>query len=84
LKSAPWVLTITQYGIVAFELLSPIMLRRDRIGKMFLLSAFVFHLVTYASITIVFLPHVMCLLSFLPLERLRSPFARGQLAEATS
>ncbi|MEA2434366.1 MAG: hypothetical protein QOG54_1823 [Actinomycetota bacterium] len=73
LKSSPWVLRISQYGIVAFELLSPLMLRRDRIGKAFVLAAFMFHIVTYASITIVFLPHVMCLLAFLPLERIPSP-----------
>jgi hypothetical protein len=46
------------------------LLKRGRIGRAFLLLAFSFHLVTYASITIIFLPHVMCLLAFLPLERL--------------
>jgi hypothetical protein len=70
LKDNPWILRITQYFIIAFELASPLLLKRGRIGRAFLLLAFSFHLVTYASITIIFLPHVMCLLAFLPLERL--------------
>jgi hypothetical protein len=77
LKDNPWILRITQYFIIAFELASPLLLKRGRIGQMFLLLAFSFHLVTYASITIIFLPHVMCLLAFLPLERLDP---RGWLA----
>ena len=32
-----------------------------------------FHLVTWAGIGIVFLPHLVCLLALLPLERLRLP-----------
>ena len=70
LKSNPWVLTITQYFIVAFELASPLLLNRGRIGRLFLVAAAAFHLMTYATITIIFLPHVMCLLAFVPLERL--------------
>ena len=70
LKSHPWVLTITQYFIMAFELASPVLLNRGRIGRAFLAAAVAFHLMTYATITIIFLPHVMCLLAFAPLERL--------------
>lgn len=66
----PWILHVTQYLIVAIELMSPLLLVRGRIGRVALGVAVVFHLVTYATITIIFLPHVMCLLSFLPLERL--------------
>jgi hypothetical protein len=29
-----------------------------------------FHLSVYATITIIFLPHLVCLMAFLPLERL--------------
>ena len=31
-----------------------------------------FHVVTFACLTIAFWPHLMCLLAFLPLERLRT------------
>jgi hypothetical protein len=70
LKSNPWVLRLTQYFIMAFELASPLLLVKGRIGRTFLLAAVAFHLMTYATITIIFLPHVMCLLAFAPLERL--------------
>lgn len=64
----PWVLHATQWLLVSFELASPLMLTK-RFRKLFVKAAFAFHLVTYASITIIFLPHVVCLLSFLELER---------------
>lgn len=70
LKSNPWILRLTQYFIIAFELASPLLLNRGRIGRVFLWAAVAFHLMTYATITIIFLPHVMCLLAFAPLERL--------------
>jgi hypothetical protein len=57
---------------MAFELASPLMLLRNRFSRWFVITAFVFHLITYASITIIFLPHIIALCSFLPLERLRS------------
>lgn len=66
----PWVLRATQYGIVFFELLSPLLLARGRLGRLVLVGAVLFHLVTFATIGIIFLPHVMCLLSFLELEKL--------------
>ena len=69
----PWVLQAAQYGIVLFELLSPLLLVGGRIGRRFLWVAVVFHLVTFATISIIFLPHVVCLLAFAPLERLRLP-----------
>ncbi|MDQ3958140.1 MAG: HTTM domain-containing protein [Actinomycetota bacterium] len=70
LTTVPWVLRIGQYLIVIFELASPLLLVRGRIGHFFLASAFLFHAITFATIQIVFWPHVVCLLSFLPLERL--------------
>ena len=73
LKDHPWTLRVTQYFIMAFELVSPLLLVRGRIGKAFLIVAFAFHAMTYATITIIFLPHIMCLLAFLPLERLEVP-----------
>lgn len=64
----PWILHAAQWLLVAFELATPLMLT-DRFRMMVVKTAFAFHLVTYASIRIVFLPHVVCLLSFLELER---------------
>jgi len=37
--------------------------------------AVAFHVVTFSTISIIFLPHVVCLLAFLPLERLSAPLA---------
>ena len=79
LLEAPWVLHVSQWLLVAFELATPLMLT-ERFRSLFVKVAFAFHIVTYASITIVFLPHVVCLLTFLELERygakLKNRFAR--------
>ncbi len=77
-----WVLHLTQWGIVAMELASPLLLvlrGRARATMLWLLLAF--HLVTFATITILFLPHVICLLAFVPLERLRRPTGRRRSAQ---
>jgi hypothetical protein len=66
----PWVLHISQWIIVAFELLTPLMLLRNKIGYAFVAAAILFHLMTYSTISIIFLPQVMCLFAFLPLERI--------------
>ena len=71
LQEAPWILQITQYLIVAFELLSPLLLARGKIRVAMVAAAIVFHLVTFSTIGIVFLPHLMCLLAFIPIERVR-------------
>ena len=82
LLSVPWLLLITQWGIIAFELASPLLLARGRVGRFMVAVSFAFHLVTFATITIIFLPHVMCLLSFLALENLRLPAAVRRRASA--
>lgn len=69
LENAPEVLRVSQWLIVIFELASPLLLARGRIGLYFLGAALVFHAVTFATIEIVFWPHVMCLLSFVALEK---------------
>jgi hypothetical protein len=87
LLAHPWTLHVGQYLLVGFELASPLLLVPGRVGRWFLAGAFVFHLVTYATITIIFLPHIVCLLAFLPLEELRgrtSPAQREEGAEAPS
>lgn len=66
-----WILHMSQYGIIVFELASPLMLLRNRFSRAFVIVALIFHLITYASITIIFLPHIVALTSFLPLERLQ-------------
>jgi hypothetical protein len=65
----PWVLQATQWLLLAFELAAPLLLLRSRVGRAMWAGAVALHAVTFATITIVFLPHVVCLLSFLPLER---------------
>jgi hypothetical protein len=70
LANYPVVLKAGQVALVAFELLSPLLLVRGRIGRLLLAAAITFHVVTFLSIRIMFWPHVLCLLSFLPLERM--------------
>lgn len=71
LADHPWTLHVTQYGIVAMELAAPLLLVRGRVGRWALGVAVAFHAVTFATLTIIFLPHVVCLLAFVPIERLR-------------
>lgn len=66
----PWILHISQWLIMGFELLTPLMLLRNRLGYFFVLAAFLFHAMTFSTISIIFLPQVMSLFSFLPLERI--------------
>ena len=65
------VLQAIQYLLVAFELGSPLMLLRNAVGRIYVWVAISFHIITFAGITILFWPHVVSLLSFLPLERMR-------------
>lgn len=72
LREHPQLLQVGQYMIVLFELCSPLMLMRNKIGRLYVRAAFLFHAITYAGITILFWPHILCLFSFLRLERLGS------------
>lgn len=74
LTENPWILHASQWFIMAFEFASPVMLLRNRLGRGLVIFSIAFHFVTFAAITIIFLPHVVSLLSFLPLEKL----ARGR------
>jgi hypothetical protein len=80
----PWMLHAFQYFIVAFELASPVMLLRNRLGKAYVRLALGFHALTYASITIIFLPHVVCILTFLELEKWRKPRWVARLQQAAT
>ncbi|HEY0359850.1 MAG TPA: hypothetical protein VGD11_14815 [Mycobacteriales bacterium] len=68
----PGLLVAFQFFIVAFELSSPVLLflayrwRLRAVGGLY-----GFHLMTYAAITISFLPHCVAMTSFLPLEKVR-------------
>ena len=68
-----FLLVAFQYFIVAFELFSPVVLfvRSDRLRYAIVAGFYLFHLMTFAAITIVFLPHCVAMLAFLPLERVR-------------
>lgn len=85
----PWMLRASQYGIFAFEMLSPIVLFLKPRWQVFAVIGFyLFHVVVYATITIIFLPHLVAMAAFLPLEKvrpivwLRSRFSRLRVATA--
>ena len=69
-----WVLHAGQYALVLLELAAPLLLLlRGRWLSRVVAGYVAFHLLTWAGIGIVFLPHLVCLLALLPLERLRLP-----------
>lgn len=73
LLDTPALLVAAQWCAVAFEVASPLMLRRSKIGLVVVAIAVGFHAVTWSMLTIGFYPQLVCLLAFVPLERLRRP-----------
>jgi len=72
LLAAPWLLIAGQAGIIGFELLSPLIFSlRERWRYAAVGFLYSFHLVSFATITISFMPHLAAMTSFLPLERVR-------------
>jgi hypothetical protein len=68
----PWVIKLSQVGIVFFELISPIVFFvNDRLRAWVVAYFYFFHLVTWLAITISFAPHLVAMGSFLKLEKLR-------------
>lgn len=67
----PWLLETGQWLMVGGELLSPLLLlaRSDRARCLAVVALLGFHLATFAGITIIFLPHLVAITAFLPLER---------------
>jgi hypothetical protein len=66
-----WVLHGSQYVLIAIELLvSPLLLLRRRWTWLLVVGFYLFHVMTFLTISIVFLPHCVALLALLPLERL--------------
>ena len=74
--SAPWVLRLSQWGMLVLEFAAPLIfaIRRQRTVTIVVACLYGFHLVTFASLGIIFWPHLVALAAFLPLERLT---ARG-------
>jgi hypothetical protein len=75
-----WLLPTAQWLMLAFEFASPLMLlvRSDRARAALVLFLLGFHVMVYAGVGIIFLPHCIAILSILPWERLRG--ARAGLA----
>jgi hypothetical protein len=70
LLDPPWILILGQCSVFALEILSPLLLAlRERARYLFIATLAGFHLSTYLTLKIHFLPLVVCLLAFLPLER---------------
>ncbi|MEV4118045.1 HTTM domain-containing protein [Micromonospora sp. NPDC049645] len=72
IAQVPHLLIVAQFGIVAFELLSPVVFLLPARWRLAMVGFFYsFHAVTIATITISFAPHLAAMTSFLPLERVR-------------
>jgi hypothetical protein len=72
LVSVPGLMTVSQFGIVAFELSSPVVFFvRQRLRYWIIAFFYCFHVIVMATITISFAPHQAAMTSFLPLERIR-------------
>ncbi|GAA2360722.1 HTTM domain-containing protein [Nonomuraea africana] len=68
--AVPGALLIGQWIVLLAETAAPVLLfTRGRVLYAGVAFFALFHLMTWAAITIHFLPHVICLLVFLPLER---------------
>lgn len=68
----PRLLVASQWGLLVMELLTPVVLfLRGRALALAIGGLLAFHVTTYLAIEIHFLPTVVCLLAFVPVERLR-------------
>ena len=66
----PAIMVALQWGILIFELASPLLLVGGRVTKWFVAFLYGFHAASYLGIKIAFWPHLVALLAFVPLERL--------------
>ena len=68
----PWLLPSAQWVMLAVELAAPLMLlaRSDRARTALVVFLLGFHVMVFAGVTIIFLPHCIAILSLLPWERL--------------
>jgi hypothetical protein len=72
----PETLHVLQWMMLIGELASPLLLIDGRWRRFGIYIAYLFHIGTYAALTIAFFPHLVTLLSFLQLERLVTLFDR--------
>lgn len=73
---APWLLHTMQWVLMVAELTAwVIFFLPERWRRLMVLAWYLFHAVTYATITIAFWPHLVMLLAFLPLEQYRDRLA---------
>lgn len=77
----PGLLVLAQWAFIAFEVVALVLLfprapRRLRAAA--LIGVFLLHLMTYLMIGISFLPHTVCIVAFLPLERLSRRWRASQ------
>jgi len=78
-------LHVSQWGLFCAEALSPIVLfLRRRWLYLAVVAMLSFHLVSHLTIDISFLPHVVCIFAFLPLERLTTRYARTADTQSTA
>jgi hypothetical protein len=79
----PYLLPAAQWLMIAFELAAPLMLlvRSDRARIGLVLFLIGFHLMVYAGVGIIFLPHCVAILSILPWERLTERRPQSHPAE---
>jgi hypothetical protein len=77
----PWLLTAAQWVMLTLELASPLILlvRSDRARIALVLFLIGFHVMVFAGVTIIFLPHCIAILSILPWERWTARFERKDL-----
>jgi hypothetical protein len=74
LVQVPNLMVVSQFGIMAFELFSPLLLILPPKWRVRAIAGcYAFHLTVMATITISFLPHQVAMASFLPLEKVRLP-----------
>nr|WP_233606368.1 MFS transporter permease [Micromonospora sp. Llam0] len=72
IAAVPYALIAAQIGIVVFEALSPLVfLTRGRLRYAVVGFFYSFHLLSFATISISFAPHLVAMGAFLPLEKVR-------------
>ncbi|MFG2037550.1 MFS transporter permease [Dactylosporangium sp. NPDC048998] len=70
LLKIPGFTTVSQFGIVGFELFSPIVFFvKPRTRYLIIAGFYLFHVLTFSLITISFIPHQIAMAGFLPLEK---------------
>lgn len=81
----PFLLQLTQVGMIAFEVLSPLIFWvKEKTQYKIVAALYGFHLITALSLTISFTPHLVAMTAFLPLERLRPVVWARQLTRRTA